>query len=71
MCAPQTVHLIRHGQGYHNVYGEADEEAYKSGKYTDAHLTRLGWQQVRRATFASAPVLALHSRITCLLPNHL
>jgi len=40
------VHLIRHGQGYHNVYGEADEKAYKSGKYMDAHLTELGWQQV-------------------------
>jgi broad specificity phosphatase PhoE len=65
---PQIVHLIRHGQGYHNVYGEADEEAYKSGKYTDAHLTRLGWQQVRRAMFASAPVSALQSHMPRMLP---
>ena len=42
----QTIHFIRHGQGFHNVAGELDAVAYKSGRYEDAHLTELGWQQV-------------------------
>ena len=49
-CASlQIVHFIRHGQGFHNVFGEVDPEAYKSGKYEDAHLTVLGWHQVGAA----------------------
>jgi len=43
----QTIHLIRHGQGFHNVAGEVNSEAYKSDKFEDAHLTVLGWEQVR------------------------
>lgn len=44
----QIVHLIRHGQGFHNVAGEAQYELYKSWDYEDAHLTERGWQQVGR-----------------------
>ena len=53
----QTVHFIRHGQGFHNVFGEVDAEAYKSGKYEDAHLTELGWQQVDNQSTEHSPVV--------------
>ena len=43
----QVVHLIRHGQGYHNVVGEMDERNYASWEHEDAHLTEKGWSQVR------------------------
>ena len=43
---PQIVHLVRHGQGYHNVAGEAEEDLYKSYDFLDAHLTAKGWGQV-------------------------
>ena len=43
---PQIVHLVRHGQGYHNVAGEAEEDLYKSYDFLDAHLTAKGWEQV-------------------------
>jgi hypothetical protein len=43
---PQIVHLVRHGQGYHNVAGEAEEDLYKSYDFFDAHLTAKGWEQV-------------------------
>ncbi len=57
------MHLIRHGQGFHNVYGEADEEAYKSNKYMDAHLTELGWHQVCHSSlFSEQNMLWLHFR---------
>ncbi|GKV26589.1 hypothetical protein SLEP1_g35859 [Rubroshorea leprosula] len=42
----KTVHLVRHAQGIHNVEGDKDFKAYMSPEYFDAHLTRLGWQQV-------------------------
>lgn len=42
----KTLHLVRHGQGYHNVAGEKDFGAYMSYEYVDASLTPLGWQQV-------------------------
>ena len=64
------MHLIRHGQGFHNVYGEADEEAYKSGKYTDAHLTELGWKQVRevlRLARTRSPHAVYQARPGCKL----
>jgi len=42
----KTLHLVRHGQGYHNVAGEKDYGAYMSYDFFDASLTSLGWQQV-------------------------
>ena len=46
-CLPsQVVHLIRHGQGTHNVAGHADAREYKSFEWLDAHLTAEGWRQV-------------------------
>lgn len=42
----QTIHFIRHGEGFHNVAGRADHDAYKSWDYLDAHLTDFGWEQV-------------------------
>ncbi|RDY06752.1 Phosphoglycerate mutase-like protein 1, partial [Mucuna pruriens] len=42
----KTVHLIRHGQGIHNVEGDKDYNAYMKPEYFDAHLTPLGWQEV-------------------------
>jgi len=50
----QIVHLVRHGQGFHNVAGEAEYELYKSWDYEDAHLTETGWQQVGLATTSAA-----------------
>lgn len=42
----KTLHLVRHGQGYHKVAGEKDHGAYMSTEFFDASLTPLGWQQV-------------------------
>nr|KYP48485.1 hypothetical protein KK1_029863 [Cajanus cajan] len=42
----KTVHLVRHGQGIHNVEGDKNYNAYMNPEYFDAHLTPLGWQQV-------------------------
>ncbi|XP_057812978.2 phosphoglycerate mutase-like protein 1 isoform X2 [Cryptomeria japonica] len=42
----KILHLVRHGQGYHNVAGEKDFEAYMSPEFLDASLTPLGWEQV-------------------------
>lgn len=44
----KIIHLIRHGQGYHNVAGHANPEAYKSIDFMDAHLTPYGWAQARK-----------------------
>ncbi|KAI3425092.1 hypothetical protein D9Q98_008470 [Chlorella vulgaris] len=41
----KIVHLIRHGQGFHNVAGHADYSQYKSFDYIDSHLTDFGWHQ--------------------------
>ena len=41
----KTLYLIRHGEGYHNLYGEADKAMYASEKFFDAHLTPKGWAQ--------------------------
>lgn len=38
---------VRHAQGFHNVEGEKDYNAYLSYDLLDAQLTHLGWQQVR------------------------
>lgn len=43
---PQIVHFIRHGEGFHNVAGQADPDLYRSWTYEDAHLTDKGWAQV-------------------------
>ena len=37
---------VRHAQGYHNVAGDIDYNAYMSHDYVDAALTPLGWKQV-------------------------
>ncbi|KAL5719316.1 hypothetical protein ACHQM5_012111 [Ranunculus cassubicifolius] len=42
----KTLHLIRHGQGIHNVEAEKDFNAYLSPTLFDAQLTPLGWKQV-------------------------
>ncbi|KZV28884.1 hypothetical protein F511_13679, partial [Dorcoceras hygrometricum] len=42
----KTIHLVRHAQGFHNVAGEKDHNAYLSPELFDAQLTPLGWQQV-------------------------
>ncbi|XP_070661986.1 phosphoglycerate mutase-like protein 1 isoform X2 [Malus domestica] len=42
----KTLHLVRHGQGIHNVEGAKNYKAYMKPEYFDAQLTPLGWQQV-------------------------
>ncbi|KAH9621596.1 hypothetical protein KSS87_014680 [Heliosperma pusillum] len=42
----KTLHFVRHAQGFHNVAGEKDHQAYSSYDYLDATLTPLGWDQV-------------------------
>ncbi|XP_015892432.4 phosphoglycerate mutase-like protein 1 isoform X2 [Ziziphus jujuba] len=42
----KTIHLVRHGQGIHNVDGEKNYKSYLKPEYFDAELTPLGWQQV-------------------------
>ncbi|XP_043816567.1 phosphoglycerate mutase-like protein 1 isoform X3 [Manihot esculenta] len=42
----KTLHLVRHGQGMHNVEGDKNCKSYFSPEYFDAQLTQLGWQQV-------------------------
>lgn len=43
----KTLYLIRHGEGYHNLFGEKDHALYGSEKFFDAHLTPKGWDQCR------------------------
>ncbi|CAL0319282.1 unnamed protein product [Lupinus luteus] len=42
----KTIHLVRHAQGFHNVEGDKNYEAYLSYDLLDASLTPLGWKQV-------------------------
>eukprot|EP01018_Ginkgo_biloba_P002409 Gb_07938 [translate_table: standard] len=42
----KILHLVRHGQGYHNARELQDTKASLSYDYFDASLTTLGWQQV-------------------------
>ena len=42
---PQVIHLIRHGEGFHNAAGHRDANEYGSCEWLDAHLTPTGWQQ--------------------------
>ncbi|PON59631.1 Histidine phosphatase [Parasponia andersonii] len=46
MHRSKTIHLVRHAQGFHNVAGEKDHNAYLSYDLLDAQLTPLGWNQV-------------------------
>ena len=39
----KTLYLIRHGEGYHNLFGEVDRAMYASEKFFDSHLTPKGW----------------------------
>lgn len=41
----KIIHVVRHGQGFHNVAGDIDRKNYESWDYQDASLTELGWQQ--------------------------
>ncbi|KAF1865112.1 hypothetical protein Lal_00004486 [Lupinus albus] len=41
----KTIHLVRHAQGFHNVEGDKNYEAYLSYDLLDASLTPLGWKQ--------------------------
>ncbi|MED6216767.1 hypothetical protein PIB30_010795 [Stylosanthes scabra] len=42
----KTLHLVRHAQGFHNVEGDKNPDAYLSYDLFDANLTPLGWSQV-------------------------
>ncbi|ESR46995.1 hypothetical protein CICLE_v10001737mg [Citrus x clementina] len=42
----KILHLVRHGQGVHNMEGNNGPEALLSQEFFDAHLSPLGWQQV-------------------------
>ncbi|KAL6767418.1 hypothetical protein ACKKBF_B35155 [Auxenochlorella protothecoides x Auxenochlorella symbiontica] len=44
----KVVDFIRHGEGFHNVAGNADPSAYRSWNFEDAHLTSKGWEQARQ-----------------------
>lgn len=41
----KVIHIVRHGQGYHNVAGEVEHASYMSWEYLDASLTEMGWTQ--------------------------
>ena len=41
----KIVHLVRHGQGYHNVANTLNKANYTNWDYEDACLTEIGWQQ--------------------------
>lgn len=41
----KVIHIVRHGQGFHNVAGDVDHMAYMSWDYLDASLTQMGWTQ--------------------------
>lgn len=42
----QTCMQVRHAQGFHNVEGDKNPDAYLSYDLFDASLTPLGWKQV-------------------------
>lgn len=56
----KIVHLVRHGQGFHNVAGELTEDLYRDEMYFDAQLTARGWKQ---AADLNAHVKSSASRI--------
>lgn len=44
----KTLHIIRHGEGFHNVAARQDRDAYRNWNYSDAHLTANGWKQAHK-----------------------
>ncbi|KAK9841042.1 hypothetical protein WJX81_007377 [Elliptochloris bilobata] len=48
----KVVHFVRHGEGFHNVAGRADQANYLSREYYDAHLTENGWRALETAAGA-------------------
>ncbi|KAG0554638.1 hypothetical protein KC19_12G107400 [Ceratodon purpureus] len=57
----KIIHVVRHGQGYHNVAGNVDLKNYESWDFVDASLTELGWRQAE----------ALHDHlVTTHIRNH-
>lgn len=42
----QSCTQVRHAQGFHNVEGDKNPDAYLSYGLFDANLTPLGWNQV-------------------------
>lgn len=58
-CVSQTVHFIRHGEGFHNIGFDGNE---------DAHLTPFGWSQAHglHDHIQSLPT-ALGVQVRCLL----
>ena len=73
----KTLYLIRHGEGYHNFFGERDREMYKSEKFFDAHLDPKGWaqcaalrQHLERATTHDGAE-SLLDRIECVVVSPL
>lgn len=57
----KIIHVVRHGQGFHNVAGNVDLKNYESWDFVDASLTELGWQQAE----------ALHEHlVTTHIRNH-
>lgn len=42
----KIVHLVRHGQGVHNVEAEKDVDLLLSDELFDCSVSSLGWQQV-------------------------
>ena len=62
MLSVQIIHFIRHGEGFHNVAGRRSTEEYKKEDYADAHLTELGWTQVRQSGLISFVIGCSQSR---------
>ncbi|KAJ0087284.1 hypothetical protein Patl1_08720 [Pistacia atlantica] len=63
----KILHLVRHGQGMHNVAAEKSVEALLSPKLFDAPISTLGWQQVanlRKHVFASGMLKRIELVIT-------
>ncbi|KAJ0085688.1 hypothetical protein Patl1_08716 [Pistacia atlantica] len=63
----KILHLVRHGQGMHNVAAEKSVEALLSPKLFDAPISTLGWQQVanlRKHVFASGMLKRIELVVT-------
>ena len=63
----QVVHLIRHGQGEHNIAVQnagGDKSLYKSYEYFDARLTAFGWEQVLFNVISSYYLSTVETKVT-------